>query len=91
MVNRASTDYGTACFGTDCNVTGARNCFENFPELAEEDMAQVLAYASTQLRDRTAEFMELAGHISAVCIRVIQELRVKSFRQRAFLAAGGHG
>jgi hypothetical protein len=34
--------------------------FQEFPELTEEDLTQVLAYASAQLPDRTTELMELA-------------------------------
>jgi uncharacterized protein (DUF433 family) len=34
--------------------------FREFPDLTEEDLMQVLAYASAQLPDRTAELMEHA-------------------------------
>jgi uncharacterized protein (DUF433 family) len=33
--------------------------FREFPELTDEDLAQVLAYASAQLPDRVAELAEL--------------------------------
>ena len=33
--------------------------FREFPELTEEDLAQVLAYAGAQLPDRVAELADL--------------------------------
>jgi uncharacterized protein (DUF433 family) len=34
--------------------------FREFPDLTEEDLAQVLAYAAAQLPDRVTEMMETA-------------------------------